>query len=141
MSSLIKPPTKKVLFICHNNSGRSQMAEALLEHLFKDRYQTYSAGVDPKPINPLTCKVLEELGIDMFSRHSKSLKEFEGAEFDLVVSLCGGEDETCPGFLTGKLYIHQGFTDPRSFSGEAEEKIELFRKVRDEIKAWIEKVF
>ncbi len=77
----------------------------------------------------------------MFSRHSKSLKKWEDAEFDLVVSLCGGEDETCPVLLTGKLYIHQGFTDPRSFSGEPEEKIELFRKVRDEIKTWIVREF
>ncbi|HMK54082.1 MAG TPA: arsenate reductase ArsC [Methanobacteriaceae archaeon] len=132
---------KNVLFICRNNSGRSQMAEALLEYIYSDHYQVYSAGSDPKPINLLSIKVMEELNIDMSTKYSKSLKEFEGYEFDLVVSLCGEEDEQCPVFLTGKRYIHHGFSDPRSFTGTSEEKLELFRKVRDEIQEWIIREF
>lgn len=128
---------QKVLFICRNNSARSQMAEALLEYLYSDHYQAYSAGSDPKPINPMTIKLMEELDIDMSTRRSKSLKKFEGIEFDLVVSLCGEEDELCPVFLTGKRFMHHGFSDPQSYAGTAEEKLEIFRKIRDEIREWI----
>ncbi len=134
-------PKKKVLFICKNNSGRSQMAEALLENIYGDFYHAYSGGSDPREINPLTIKVLNELGIDISRKRSKSLNEFQDEEFDCVVSLCGDGDEICPVFVNGKKQIHQGFTDPRSFKGDNKTRLESFRLVRDEIKEWIKKEF
>lgn len=135
----------KVLFICRNNAGRSQLAEGLLRHLHGDRYQVASAGSDPKPINPLTLEVLKEIGVDTSGQKSKGLQKFEGQEFDLVVSLCGGEEENCPVFLTTAEFIHQGFPDPRSISVNhhltPEEKLEEFRLVRDHIRDWIEQEF
>jgi arsenate reductase len=132
---------KKVLFICKNNSGRSQMAEALLKEIYGDYYKVYSGGSDPKEINPLTIEVLKELGIDISQKRSKSLSEFQGREFDYVVTLCGDGEDSCPVFLDGKKYIHHGFTDPRSFTGDEKTRLDLFRSVRDEIKEWIEKEF
>jgi arsenate reductase (thioredoxin) len=132
---------KKVLFICKNNSGRSQMAEALLENTYGDHYQVYSAGSDPQKINPLTIEVLKEIGIEMSGKRSKNLNEFHEYEFDYVVSLCGDKDEVCPVFINGKKHIHHGFIDPRSFTGNKNTKLELFRVVRDEIKEWIEAEF
>lgn len=132
----------RVLFICHANAGRSQLAEGLLRHLYGDYYQVRSAGLDPRPINPLTLQVLEEMGVDTSTQEAKSLQKFEGQEFDLVVSLCGGEDEECPIFLTAARFIHQGFPDPRSISVDEslspEEKLDQFRRVRDQIRDWIE---
>lgn len=117
------------------------MAEALLEHLYGDYYQVYSAGSHPLEINPLTIEVLEEMGIDMQGKYSKSLQEFQDWEFEYVVSLCGDEDEICPVFINGRNQIHQGFNDPRSFKGDEKEKLSSFRAVRDEIKEWIKKEF
>ena len=136
---------KKVLFICRNNSGRSQLAEGILRHLYGDCYQVYSAGSDPRAINPLTLQVLQELGVDTSPLEAKSLEKYQGQEFDLVVSLCGGEDEECPIFLTAARFIHQGFPDPREISVDnqlsPEEKLEGFRQVRDQIRDWIEAQF
>jgi arsenate reductase (thioredoxin) len=129
---------KKVLFICKNNSGRSQMAEALLENTYGDHYQVYSAGSHPTKISPLTIEVLNEIGIDISHKCSKSLNEFQEAYFDYVASLCGDKDEVCPVFLNGKTYLHHGFPDPRSFKGDKNTKRDFFRKIRDEIQAWLE---
>ncbi len=123
---------KRVLFICRNNSGRSQMAEGILRHLYGDRYEAFSAGSEPKEINPLTVKVMEEMGVDMSGHESKSIMKFRGEEFDVVVTLC---QDTCPVFTGGKRHIHADFPDPAG-SG-----IETFRKVRDEILEWIKKEF
>ena len=129
---------KKVLFICKNNSGRSQMAESLLENTYGDHYLVYSAGSHPTEINPLTIEVLNEIGIDISHKCSKSLNKFQKADFDYVASLCGDKDELCPVFLNGKTYLHRGFADPRSFKGDKNTKRDFFRKIRDEIQAWIE---
>ena len=136
---------KKVLFICNANAGRSQLAEGILRHLYKDHYQVKSAGLDPRPINPLTLQVLQEVGVDTSPLKSKGLEKYEGQYFDRVVSLCGGEDEDCPVFLTAALFIHQGFPDPRAISINEdltlEEKLEGFRWIRDQIRDWIEVQF
>ncbi len=132
---------KRVLFICKNNSGRSQMAEAILRHIYGENFEVYSAGSDPRPINHLTIKVLKEIGIDASSQESKCLQKFQGQEFDLVVSLCGDEDDACPVFLTGKKYIHQGFKDPAGIKRDKQHRLKLFREIRDEIYRWIEDEF
>lgn len=134
-------PRKKILFICKNNSGRSQIAEGLLKHIHGDKYDVYSAGIDPKRINPLTIEVMAEIGINISNYSSQHLKEFQGQEFGYVVTLCGNDDESCPVFLGGEKYIHQGFKDPATYIDANMEKIDGFRIIRDEIKEWIEKEF
>ena len=89
----------------------------------------------------MTIEVLKEIGIDASQQKSKSLKKFQGQEFDLVVTLCGSEEEACPIFLTGKRCIHQGFKDPSSFNGNNKGKLEYFREIRDDVYHWIEKEF
>ncbi len=132
---------KKVLFICTHNSARSQMAEGLLNHLYGSIYEAYSAGTSPSGVNPFAVKVLKEIGIDISKNKSKSIKEFEGMKFDLVVTVCDSAKEECPYFPGGKEYIHKSFPDPSAYKGSEEEKLEFFRKVRDEIKKWIEETF
>ena len=130
---------KKVIFICKNNSGRSQMAEALLKNTYENYYEVYSAGSEPLEINPLTIEVLSEIGIDISQNKSKSLEKFQGQEFDYVVSLC--EEGACPIFIGGKTHIHQGFPDPREFKGDDKTRLESFRNLRDGIQGWIKKEF
>lgn len=130
---------KSVLFICTNNSGRSQMAEGLLKHLYGNRYDVYSAGIDPKDVNPMTIETMAEIGIDISEQSSIDIKEYGGKNFDYVITLC--DDGSCPIFLNGKKCIHQEFKDPKTYSDANLEKIEIFRLIRDEIKEWIEKYF
>ena len=129
---------EKVLFICKNNSGRSQMAEGLLRHLYGHHYEVYSAGTDPKPVNNLTKEVLAEMEIDISGSQSKNVNKFRGMDFDYVVTLC--EDGACPIFPGGKIHIHHQFTDPASYRDLSSKK-ELFRALRDEIKDWIQEEF
>ena len=82
---------EKVLIICNHNSARSQIAEGLLKSLYGEYYDVYSAGSQPTTVNIYAIKVLEEIGVDISENRSKSLKEFEGLEFDYVVTVCEGE--------------------------------------------------
>jgi arsenate reductase len=132
---------EKVLIICNHNSARSQIAEGLLKSLYGEYYDVYSAGSDPTTVNPYAIKVLAEIGVDISKNRSKSLKEFDGLEFDYVVTVCGGSGEACPVFLGGKIYLHEPFEDPASVKGNEEDIIIIFRRIRDEIKVWIEKNF
>lgn len=127
---------KSVLFICRNNSGRSQMAEGLLKHICGDKYDVYSAGIDPKGVSPIAIEVMAEIGIDISDQSSTNLEEYNGQKFDYVVTLC--DDGNCPVFLSGKKYIHHGFKDPATYFENNLEKIDVFRIIRDEIKDWIE---
>ncbi|MDO8869419.1 MAG: arsenate reductase ArsC [Methanobacteriaceae archaeon] len=130
---------KKVIFICKNNSGRSQLAEALLKNTYSNHYEVYSAGSEPLEINPLTIEVLREIGIDISQNKSKSLEKFQGHEFDYVVSLC--DEGACPVFIGGKSHIHQGFPDPREFKGDDNTQLNSLRNLRDNIQEWIKKEF
>jgi arsenate reductase len=132
---------EKILFICTNNSARSQMAEGYLKHRYGEYYDVYSAGTAPTTVNPYAIKVMGEIGIDISNHYSKSLKEFEGMEFDQVITVCGGTDQACPFFPGGKIHTHQGFKDPAAFQGTENNKIKAFRKSRDEIISWIDEEF
>jgi len=114
------------------------MAEALVEALFPDRYETYSAGTEPSGVNPYAVMVMAEIGIDIASHRSKGVDEFLGKELDYVVTLCDQAKQTCPFFPGGKESLHRSFEDPAAFSGSEEEKMAVFRRVRDEIRGWIE---
>jgi arsenate reductase len=131
----------KVLIICNHNSARSQIAEGLLKSIYGEYYQVYSAGSNPTTVNPLAIKVMAEIGIDISENRSKSLKEFNGLEFDYVVTVCGGDSQACPFFPGGKIYLHESFEDPAEVDGTDQEKTDAFNRTRNEIKGWIEKTF
>lgn len=132
---------KKVLFICTHNSARSQIAEGILRSLYGDRYEAYSAGTQPTEVNPNAAKVMAEIGIDISGQEAKSVQKYLGEEFDYVVTVCDSAKEACPFFPGGKEFIHKGFEDPSQFTGGEQETIEVFRRVRDDIKTWIQKTF
>ncbi len=129
----------RVLFICTHNSARSQMAEAFVNALSKE-WKAESAGTEPSEVNPYAIRVMEEIGISMEGHRSKSIEEFRGREFDLVVTVCDHARETCP-FFPGKRYLHKGFEDPSQIEGSEEEILEGFRRIRDEIREWVEEKF
>ncbi|MBC7320254.1 arsenate reductase ArsC, partial [bacterium] len=105
-----------------------------------DVYEAYSAGLEATEVNPYAIKVMKELGIDISNHRSKRIEEFKGILFDYVVTVCDSAKEKCP-FFPGKKVIHKSFEDPAEFIGKEEEKLRVFRKVRDEIKDWIIETF
>ncbi|MGC8716486.1 MAG: arsenate reductase ArsC [bacterium] len=131
---------KTILFICTHNSSRSQMAEGFVKALYSDKYKAHSAGIEPYSINLYAVRVMKEIGIDISNQRAKSINEFRGQIFDYVITVCDNARETCP-FFPGKKIIHKGFQDPASIEGTEEEKLAVFRKVRDEIKHWIIETF
>lgn len=132
---------ERVLFLCTHNSSRSQMAEGLLRNLYDDRYEVFSARTEPAGINPNSIVVMKEIGIDISNHYSKNVKNFIDKDFDYVITVCGGTEETCPFFPGGKKQLHKDFEDPSSFSGDKKEVLAKFRKIRDELKEWIEEIF
>lgn len=132
---------KTILFICTHNSARSQIAEAIVNKLYGDRYSGYSAGTEPTKVNPYAVKVLKEIGIDISKNRSKHVNEFKDMKFDYVVTVCDSAKETCPFHPAGKKIIHKSFPNPAEFHGSDEEKTKLFRRLRDDIKEWIVEVF
>jgi len=137
---MVGPLKKRVLFICTHNSARSQIAEGLLNSLYGSRYEAHSAGIAPTAINPFAVRAMAEIGIDISANRSKSIEEFRGENFDYVVTVCDDAREACP-FFPGKKVIHKSFQDPSQFRGTDDEILAKVRKVRDEIKGWIESTF
>lgn len=137
---MVGPLKKRVLFICTHNSARSQIAEGLLNSLYGSRYEAHSAGIAPTAINPFAVRAMAEIGIDISANRSKSIEEFRGENFDYVVTVCDDAREACP-FFPGKKVIHKSFQDPSQFRGTDDEILADVRKVRDEIKGWIESTF
>lgn len=128
---------KKVLFLCTGNSARSQMAEAIVNNDCWDKWVAFSAGTEPSgKVNPFAQQVIEEADIYHQGR-SKSTEEFLGQIFDLVVTVCDHANETCPLWLKQGEKIHIGFEDPVAFVGSDEEKLAVFRKTFDLIRATI----
>jgi arsenate reductase len=125
---------QKVLFICTHNSARSQMAEGLVNHDLAGKVQAFSAGTEPSSVHPLAIAAMKEVGIDISRHRSKSIDEFAGEKFDFVITLCDQAAESCPVFFGGVQRIHMGFPDPAAVSGNPEEKLAAFRKVRDQIR-------
>lgn len=117
------------------------MAEGLLNSLYGDQYEAYSAGIEPSVVNPHAIQVMSELGIDISKHRSKSVKEFLEQEFDYVITVCDYAKEACPFFPGGKRHLHKSFEDPVLFEGDEANILSVFRQVRDEIKAWISKEF
>jgi arsenate reductase len=133
----------KILFLCTGNSCRSQMAEGFARALKGDTIEPYSAGTEPKELDPRAVAVMNEIGIHISAHRSKHVNEFRDQEFDYVITLCGGAQETCPVFPGKTRVVHVGFDDPPALAKEAtsdEEALECYRRVRDEIQAFIVRI-
>jgi len=130
---------KRILFVCTHNSARSQMSEGWMNFLYGDRYEAFSAGTAPSRVDSRAIQVMAEAGIDLSRHRSKSLDEFQGMEFDYVVTVCDRAKGICPSFPGGKVILHQAFDDPAPLTGA--ESLSDFRRIRDEIKNWLEKTF
>lgn len=127
----------KVLFLCTGNSCRSQMAEGFLRAYGGDAYEAYSAGTKPSTVNPLAVAVMKEVGIDISGHRSKNVAEYLGQHFPLVVTVCDNAKEHCPIFPGPCIREHWPFEDPAEAKGTDEQRLEVFRRVRDEIGARI----
>jgi arsenate reductase len=127
----------RVLFICTGNSCRSQMAEGILKHFGGEKFEVFSAGTSPSFVHPLAIKVMTEIGIDISNHRSKGVDEFIGQNFDYVITVCDTARRVCPNFPGDVKRIHWSFPDPAEASGTEEERVRIFRKVRDEIKRHI----
>ena len=119
----------RVLFVCTGNSARSIMAEALLRHHGGDRFEAFSAGTDPRDVNPLTLRVLREAGIDTSGARSKSVHDFLGRSFDYVITVCDQAREACSVFPGAQESMHWGYDDPAAAQGTEEERLAVFRRV------------
>jgi arsenate reductase (thioredoxin) len=131
----------KVLFLCTGNSCRSQMAEAWARHLKNDLIDPYSAGIEKHGMNPHAIQVMAEAGVDLAKHDSKTLEDLGPIHFDYVVTVCGHANEHCPVFPGKAKLIHVGFEDPPTLTKhlpDGEAKLAVYRRVRDEIRRFIE---
>ena len=125
---------KRVLILCTGNSARSQMAEGLLRHDGGDEYEVYSAGVEKSFVRPQAIAAMQDVGIDISGHRSKSVEEFDGQEFDYVITVCDNANERCPVFPGNTKRIHWSFDDPAAAEGDEAAKLAVFKRVRDEIR-------
>jgi arsenate reductase len=133
----------KVLFLCTGNSCRSQMAEGWARHLKGDVIDAYSAGIETHGLNPNAVKVMAAAGVDISGHVSKNVSDVKDIPFDYVVTVCGHANETCPMFPGKAKVIHVGFDDPPTLAKSAkteEEALAQYRRVRDEIKAFVQRL-
>ncbi|MFA6333146.1 MAG: arsenate reductase ArsC [Methanoregula sp.] len=131
----------KILFICTANAARSQMAEGLLRTRYGDLYEVYSAGTRQSKVSVRAVAVMQEIGIDISHHYSKTVDDVSGISFDLAITLCDNAHAICPVVRNAKKTIHQGFDDPHLVPGTDEEILNGYRRVRDEIAAWIDTTF
>ena len=134
---MVKQKKKKVLFFCTGNSARSQMAEGLMRHLRGSEFEVFSAGTEPKGIHSLAIEVMKEISIDISNQRSKHMNEYGETSFDYIVTLCDSAATICPVFSGGGKRIHHSFFDPAAATGSEDEKLDMFRKVRDELKRFL----
>jgi arsenate reductase (thioredoxin) len=126
---------KRVLVLCTGNSCRSQMAEGWIRHDLGDRAEAFSAGTHPCFVHPLAIRVMAEAGVDLSTHRSKSVSEFMGQPFDLVITVCDSARDACPRFPGATLTVHEPIADPVAFIGPELETEEKFREARDLIRA------
>lgn len=124
---------KRVLFLCTGNSCRSQMAEGWLRHLAGDRFEAASAGTRPAGLHPDAVLVMREAGVDISGQYSRNVSEFLQQQFDFVITVCDSAREACPYFPGAAQRLHWGFADPAAATGTHEERLAIFRRVRDQI--------
>lgn len=137
----------KILFLCTGNSCRSQMAEGWARSLKKDTIEAYSAGVEIHGLNPHAVKVMSESGVDISHQKSKHINDFKDMDLDVVITVCGHANETCPYFPPRCRVIHVGFDDPPALAKRLsktgagkEEQLDCYRRVRDEIQTFVKRL-
>lgn len=124
---------ERVLFLCTHNSARSQMAEGLLRAWAGDRFEVHSAGTEATEVRPLAIAAMAELGIDISSHESKVLTRYIGEQFHYAITVCDDAKDACPYFPGARKQLHWSFDDPSAATGSDEERLGVFRRVRDEI--------
>lgn len=124
---------KRALFLCTHNAARSQMAEGLLRGMAGDRFEVFSAGTEETRVHPLAIEAMREVGIDIAGQRSKTLDEFQGQQFDYVITVCDKANESCPFFPGNTERLHWSFDDPGAATGTDEERLRVFQQTRDAI--------
>jgi len=128
---------KRVLILCTGNSARSQMAEGLLRHDAGDQFDVESAGVKPSMVRPEAIAVMREVGIDIGAQRSKHVDAFDGQKFDYVITVCDNARESCPLFFGAANRFHHDFEDPVAAEGSDDNRLAIFRRVRDELREYL----
>ena len=124
---------KRVLFLCIHNSCRSQMAEGLMRRLGGERFEAHSAGLESRGIHPLAIRAMAEIGIDILCQYSKPIDRLEDRSFDYVVTTCEEAQEACPRWPGKARMLRWSFPDPAKATGSQQERMAVFRQVRDAI--------
>ena len=124
---------RRVLFLCVHNSARSQMAEGMLRAWAGDRFEAHSAGNEATELRALAIRAMAEIGIDISRQRSKTTREYVGQSFDHAVTVCDDAKEACPYFPAARNQLHWRFDDPAAAQGTEEERLTVYRRVRDEI--------
>ena len=124
----------RVLFLCTHNSARSQMAEGLLRHMSGDRFEVMSAGTEATHVRPLAIQAMGEVGVDISAQESETLGRYLREPFDYVITVCDDANEACPFFPGAANRLHWSFEDPSKAEGSEEERLAVFRSVRDQIR-------
>ncbi|MFW6059999.1 MAG: arsenate reductase ArsC [Phycisphaeraceae bacterium] len=127
---------KRILVLCTGNRCRSQMAEGWLRHFGGDWFDVRSAGTQPKGVHPLAIKVMREAGVDIGGQASEHVDKFRDQRFDVVVTVCDAAREACPVFPNAGRTVHRSFDDPDKATGSPEQVLDVFRRVRDEVRDW-----
>jgi arsenate reductase len=137
----------KILFLCTGNACRSQMAEGWTRYLKNDVIEVFSAGVETHGVDPKAVEVMKEAGVDISGHRSKHVSEFQDKQMDVVITVCDNAKESCPYFPFAGKKVHRGFEDPpalakeiRKRGGDEQEQLDCYRKVRDEIRGFVEKL-
>jgi arsenate reductase len=125
---------KRVLILCTGNSARSQMAEGLLRHDAGDKFEVFSAGVDPTSVRPEAIEAMNEIGIDISGQRSKSVDEFKAQQFDYVITVCDNANQQCPMFPGKAERIHWSIDDPAAVVGNEKARLKAFRGARDDLR-------
>ena len=131
----------QVLFLCTGNSARSQMAEGYLRHVAGERFEPLSAGIEPKGLNPLAVEAMREIGIDISGQRSKDVTSLLGSPVRYVITVCDNAAEHCPVFPGAPFVLHWSLPDPAAAQGSHEERLAVFRRVRDAIREKIDAKF
>jgi arsenate reductase len=125
---------QRVLFLCTHNSARSQMAEGFLRSLAGDRFEVASAGTQATRVHPLAIRAMKDIGIDISGQASKVVDEFVEQPWDYVITVCDAANEACPVFPKKSTRLHWSFDDPSQAIGSDDQRLEVFRRVRDQLK-------
>jgi arsenate reductase len=128
------PQRRRVLFVCTHNSARSQMAEGMLRAWNGDEFEAHSAGTEVSTVRPEAIKVMAEVGIDIGAHRSKSVEEYLGQKFDWVITVCDQARQTCPTFPGVEQTAHWSVEDPSEATGGEEQRLQAFRRARDDLR-------